>query len=492
MPRSFSPALKSHLAQSSLTITSWWRITRRDGTVHRYTALDADLSVDGELFSSTGAPYSSTSLSGNTDLSVDNLEIEAILGDISREDILAGLLDDAEVRFWIGNWQDPDSSGKMLRGWLGELTVEDGRVKGELRGMLQRLQQRTGLIVSPGCRYDLGDAKCGIDLEALRVASVTTGVGFSTDFSEDSLGTQPGGWTQRYSTTNATFEVVADVTAPGGKTVDLSTVSAVYAPHALMLDGFSSADCEILALVRPHAHDDEVLNLFARASGSSGSETYYTAAFVYGPAVRIARANSGSFNEISTQSYAWTANTRYWLRFRLVGDSLKVKIWPYGGAEPGAWLIEATNASIAAAGEAGFGNRNNGTKDGDVAWFGASTNGETVPVPGTEAEYSSKFYDIARTEATGYFNGGLVTFTDGENAGASMEVKSYNQTSGLITLYEPLFYPIVQGTGYSIAPGCDKSFPTCRDRYNNALAFGGEPHLPGYDVILQKGEGGAV
>jgi uncharacterized phage protein (TIGR02218 family) len=493
MPRNFSAALKAHLAQPSTTLTTCWQITRRDGTVHRYTALDADLTIGADVFSSIGAPYSATSYSGNTDLSVDNLDIDWLFGDISRQDILAGLLDDAEVRFWLVNWQDPDASGKMLRGWTGELTVTDDGIKGELRGMLQRLQQRTGLIVSPGCRYDLGDARCGIDLEALAVESTTTEVGFTTDFADDSLGTPPVGWTQRYSTVNATFEVAADATAPSGKTVNINTPSgASSTPHILTLDGFSAADCEVLALVRPHVRYYDPIHIIVRGSGETGSETYYCAALYYTNMIRIGRLNAGVSNTIASASFNYSENTRYWIRFRAVGTSLKFKMWLYGAAEPGAWNVETTNSSITAAGWTGFGNKNTLSRDGDVAWFGVSTNGETVPVPGTESNYSDRFYDTARTEATGYFNGGLVTFLDGDNAGLGMEVKDYNQSSNLITLYEPLFYAIAPGAAYRITPGCDKVFATCRDTYDNALVFGGEPHLPGYDVVLQRKQGGVV
>lgn len=37
--------------------------------------------------------------------------------------------------------------------------------------------------------------------------------------------------------------------------------------------------------------------------------------------------------------------------------------------------------------------------------------------------------------------------------------------------------------------GCDKTFATCRERFGNAAAFDGEPHLPGNDALVRYGVG---
>jgi hypothetical protein len=495
MPRNFSAALKAHLAQSSTTLTTCWQITRRDGTVHRYTALDADLTIGADVFSSIGAPYSATSYSGNTDLSVDNLDIDWLFGDISRQDILAGLLDDAEVRFWLVNWQDPDASGKMLRGWTGELTVTDDGVKGELRGMLQRLQQRTGLIVSPGCRYDLGDARCGVDLEALAVTGAVTSALIKEDFSVYSLGTQPTGTTRRYNTTNGSFTVVAG-TGIGGKHLQYDTTSYVGAVDKMLsidsLDG--TVDVEILAKVRPNHNDDDCMMLYARASGTT-NPNYYSVSFgtAFAHCLRLGYHNGASMSALNNIDFGWLVGGWHWVRFRVIGSALKVKAWRDGDPEPSAWMIDRTHTSIDTGGWVGVGGKNSGsTRDADFDYLGVNTDGSTVPVPGTEAAYSDRVKDINRSEPTGYFNGGLLTVVTGENAGASMEIKTWDAAQKTFILYEPLFYSIAEGDEYSAVPGCEKSFAACRDTYSNALKFGGEPHLPGYDVVLQRKQGGVV
>lgn len=92
---------------------------------------------------------------------------------------------------------------------------------------------------------------------------------------------------------------------------------------------------------------------------------------------------------------------------------------------------------------------------------------------------------VTRFRNSGYFDGGLITFTSGACVGLSMEVKAY--VPGQITLHLPLPYAVAAGDGYSLIAGCDKSLATCRDRFANVVNFRGEPYLPGIDKVLQPG-----
>ncbi len=92
------------------------------------------------------------------------------------------------------------------------------------------------------------------------------------------------------------------------------------------------------------------------------------------------------------------------------------------------------------------------------------------------------FADTGRIEADNYWNGGLITWTSGANAGRKMEVKSF--VGGAFTLFLPMPSDIAEGDTYSLYPGCDKKFTTCKDKYSNAKNFRGEPHVPGNDQVL--------
>lgn len=104
---------------------------------------------------------------------------------------------------------------------------------------------------------------------------------------------------------------------------------------------------------------------------------------------------------------------------------------------------------------------------------------------GTISSVTSRsiFADSSREESSGYFAAGKITFTSGANAGISMEVKEYN--AGGFVLMLPMPYVVETGDGYSVQAGCDKTFGTCVGRFDNAINFRGEPHVPGLDRMLE-------
>ena len=90
----------------------------------------------------------------------------------------------------------------------------------------------------------------------------------------------------------------------------------------------------------------------------------------------------------------------------------------------------------------------------------------------------------ALTQAAGYFDYGVLSFSSGSNAGYSMEVVQY--TPGLLRLFQPLPYTPAVGDIFSLSPGCDRHLGTCINRFANAVNFRGEPHLPGQDKLVQN------
>ena len=78
------------------------------------------------------------------------------------------------------------------------------------------------------------------------------------------------------------------------------------------------------------------------------------------------------------------------------------------------------------------------------------------------------------TYAAGSFDGGLVTWTSGDNDAFSMEVKLDTLGSpGEIELYLAMPRDIAIGDTFTIRPGCDKSAATCKGRFANLVNFRG-------------------
>lgn len=86
----------------------------------------------------------------------------------------------------------------------------------------------------------------------------------------------------------------------------------------------------------------------------------------------------------------------------------------------------------------------------------------------------------------GHFSGGRLVFTAGGNTGFVTEVKRHAASGGLVTLqlWQPPSAPIVPGDAFTVTPGCDKSFATCRTKFGNGINFRGFPHMPGTDFII--------
>jgi uncharacterized phage protein (TIGR02218 family) len=115
----------------------------------------------------------------------------------------------------------------------------------------------------------------------------------------------------------------------------------------------------------------------------------------------------------------------------------------------------------------------------DVAAFQAHA---TVLASGGPAECIAQL----ATYDAGWFTGGRVEFTTGDNAGALVSIKAHrvSDAGDVLTFWTPLAAPIQPGDGFTVTAGCDKSFATCRSKFSNAPNFWGFPHIPGNDVLM--------
>jgi len=93
------------------------------------------------------------------------------------------------------------------------------------------------------------------------------------------------------------------------------------------------------------------------------------------------------------------------------------------------------------------------------------------------------FFASALTQDAGYFEYGEVWWTSGENDDRKAEVRAFED--GRVELWEPMGLDIAVGDTFTIYPGCNKSFATCKAKFDNVLNFRGEPHVPGNDAMLR-------
>lgn len=196
--KTLPPALAAHYASGQMSLCTCLELTRTDGQAFRYTSLDRDLVVGGQVYSSR-AGLTVTDLSTTAGLSTDNLELTVTYEDavFVRADLLGGKWSGARFRLFEVNWQTPDDGQNLiLTGRTGEVRVSaKSGYTIELRSLSQIMQQSVGIVTQPLCRYRFGVndgiSRCPVSLaantHARTVASFAggvitfTGAAFSAD-----------------------------------------------------------------------------------------------------------------------------------------------------------------------------------------------------------------------------------------------------------------------------------------------------------------------
>ena len=164
-----------NLASEVLTVAYLWKLERRDGYVIGLT--DHDQSIFFQWLHYHPGGFTPSAVRSTSDSSVDNLETEGILDPennfISEADLRNGLWDYTRITLYRVDYTNPNDRFEIIRtGWTGEVTIKPGQYRAELRGLLQKLQQNVGIIVTKECRHNLGDEWCGVDLSDHTVTGV--------------------------------------------------------------------------------------------------------------------------------------------------------------------------------------------------------------------------------------------------------------------------------------------------------------------------------
>jgi uncharacterized phage protein (TIGR02218 family) len=165
--KALAPGLQAHLDDGTTTLAWCWRIVRADGVVMGFTDHDRALTFDGTTFEAETGLIASEIRTGS-DLAVDAQDAEGVLtsGRITETDIADGRWDAAAVEVWRVNWSNPAQRVLMRRGTIGE--IRRGRMSfvAEVRSLAHVLGQTVGRTFQAGCDAALGDARCGVNLEA--------------------------------------------------------------------------------------------------------------------------------------------------------------------------------------------------------------------------------------------------------------------------------------------------------------------------------------
>jgi len=166
--KTISNEMQTHLESEVTTLAMCWKITRVDTEEFFFTNHDVDIPYLGDTYQ---APLGMlpTTLEQSEQLNVDNMEAVTFFetGHIIPEDIEAGLFDYATMDVFLLNYEDTTMGTIILaEGWkLGQVELRDNAFTAEMRSKSQHLQQNVCEMYSASCRAQLGDARCGIDID---------------------------------------------------------------------------------------------------------------------------------------------------------------------------------------------------------------------------------------------------------------------------------------------------------------------------------------
>lgn len=165
--RSLSQAMQDKLASGVTTFARCWLLERTDEVKLGFTDHDRDLSFDGVTYEAMSG-VDPTEVNQTLGLAVDTMEVAGALQSdkINENDLAAGFYDNAKLTLFLVDWTDVSVRDVIFAGSIGE--VSRGRVhfQAEMRGLAHALNQERGRVYTRGCDADLGDARCGINLDS--------------------------------------------------------------------------------------------------------------------------------------------------------------------------------------------------------------------------------------------------------------------------------------------------------------------------------------
>jgi hypothetical protein len=164
--RQMSDAFAARLAAAETSLCLCWRFERADGEVFGATDHDVALAFEGVTYAPAAglADVAFTSTSGlapghaaaSGALSLDYIS-EAALDD--------GLWDRARVDVWQVDWQAAEHRVLVWSGRLSGVSRQGQAYVAELVSLKADLERMIGRVYSRQCDAQLGDARCGVDLD---------------------------------------------------------------------------------------------------------------------------------------------------------------------------------------------------------------------------------------------------------------------------------------------------------------------------------------
>ncbi len=438
--KTISAAFATYLGQPYQKLCTCWMVTRQDGEVFAFTDHDQNLDLPIATFPTQGGRvylaavgYRASNIQTSSDLDVDNMEVQGVLFDsstITESSLYAGRWDYAAVSIFLVNWSDFTMGPvPLMAGHIGKVTMQLGVFRAELRSLLQAYTRTLGALRTPACRANLGDSRCKVQM----LPSVWAA---AQSYAETSLYDASLGSVVQPTIANGRYFYCTTTGTSGGTEPTWDTII-----------GNTTADGSVIWTA------GYALTIAASVdSVNPNNQTIYCAALDEpGPTGGVAITNITNANPCHiTLSGPVPVIT---------GEAITLS---------GITGMELLNVVTLAHNVSGN-SFDLSISTADVSVYGSYGGGGTATPLGN----------------TGFFDGGVVTFTSGDNTGLQIEVKTY--VPGQVTMMLPMPYTILAADSFVITAGCDKQIETCKTRFQNIHNNRSEPFVPGQDRMLQIG-----
>ena len=165
--RTLPPGLQARLDTGCTTLATCWIVRRADGAVLGFTDHDRDLVVDG-VACGAASGFDASAAAEKLGFAVSGGDVAGALVDdaVTEADIRAGRYDGARVEVHVVDWSAPDLAVLLRAMTLGAVTREGHAFRAELRSLSANLDVERGRLYTPRCGASLGDARCGVALDA--------------------------------------------------------------------------------------------------------------------------------------------------------------------------------------------------------------------------------------------------------------------------------------------------------------------------------------
>jgi uncharacterized phage protein (TIGR02218 family) len=176
----------------SATLAHGLRITRKDGMVYGFTSAVEGAFIDGVYYDAAQG-LDVSEIVWTSGLGVDNLELTTLDDGslFSRTEVFGGIWQNAAFLIFEYDYTQPSAGiDPLTAGVIGNITLSDGKITVELRGLQQYLQQPVGIVSSKTCRARLGDQACRVDLTGYTFQSEVSAVTSRAVFQSSDLASQ--------------------------------------------------------------------------------------------------------------------------------------------------------------------------------------------------------------------------------------------------------------------------------------------------------------